>query len=38
MATRGLSGVKRAMLGSVAEGVLREAPGPVLTSRSFPEV
>jgi len=24
------------MVGSVAEGVLREAPGPVLSSRSFP--
>ncbi len=37
MATRGLSGVKRTMLGSVAEGVLRRAPGPVLSARSFPE-
>jgi nucleotide-binding universal stress UspA family protein len=36
MATRGISGLSRAMLGSVAEGVLREAPGPVLSSRSFP--
>jgi nucleotide-binding universal stress UspA family protein len=36
MSTRGLSGVRRAILGSVAEGVLREASGPVLTSRSFP--
>lgn len=38
MATRGLSGVKRLMLGSVAEGVLREAKGPVLSCRSFPDV
>jgi nucleotide-binding universal stress UspA family protein len=37
MATRGLSGLKRTMLGSVAEGVLRRAPGPVLSARSFPE-
>lgn len=36
MATRGLTGMKRMMVGSVAEGVLREAPGPVLSSRSFP--
>jgi nucleotide-binding universal stress UspA family protein len=36
MATRGLAGVKRIMVGSVAEGVLREAPGPVVSSRSFP--
>ena len=36
MATRGLSGLKRTMLGSVAEGVLREACGPVISSRSFP--
>jgi len=36
MSTRGISGLSRAMLGSVAEGVLREAPGPVLTSRAFP--
>jgi nucleotide-binding universal stress UspA family protein len=32
MATRGLSGVKRTMLGSVAEGVLRRAPGPVISA------
>ena len=38
MATRGLSGVKRTMLGSVAEGVLRQAKGPVLSGRSFPTV
>lgn len=37
MATRGLSGVKRTMLGSVAEGVLRQAPGPVVSAQSFPE-
>lgn len=36
MATRGLTGVKRTMLGSVAEGVLRQASGPVLSGRSFP--
>jgi nucleotide-binding universal stress UspA family protein len=36
MATRGISGLSRAMLGSVAEGVLRDAPGPVLSSRAFP--
>lgn len=38
MATRGLSGLKRTMLGSVAEGVLRQAPGPVLSGRAFPAV
>lgn len=37
MATRGLSGVKRSMLGSVAEGVLRRATGPVVSARSFSE-
>lgn len=37
MATRGLSGVKRTVLGSVAEGVIRRAPGPVISARSFPE-
>ncbi len=31
MGTRGLSGLKRAMLGSVAERVVRLAPCPVLT-------
>ena len=35
--TRGRSGVKRTMLGSVAEGVIRRAPGPVISARSFPE-
>jgi nucleotide-binding universal stress UspA family protein len=38
MATRGLSGLKRTMLGSVAEGVLRQASGPVISGRSFPTV
>jgi nucleotide-binding universal stress UspA family protein len=37
MATRGLSGVKRTVLGSVAEGVIRRASGPVISARSFPE-
>lgn len=37
MATHGLSGLKRTVLGSVAEGVLRRAPGPVITGRTFPE-
>jgi len=37
MATHGLSGLKRRVLGSVAEGVLRRAPGPVITGRTFPE-
>lgn len=37
MATHGLSGAKRRLLGSVAEGVLRRAPGPVITGRTFPE-
>jgi nucleotide-binding universal stress UspA family protein len=37
MATHGLSGVKRRVLGSIAEGVLRRAPGPVITGRTFPE-
>lgn len=37
MATRGLRGVRRAMLGSVTEEVLREAHGPVLAARSFPD-
>ena len=36
MATRGLRGVRRAMLGSVTEEVLREANGPVLAARNFP--
>lgn len=37
MATRGRSGVKRRVLGSVAEGVIRRAPGPVISARSFPK-
>ena len=37
MGTRGLSGVRRTMLGSVTEAVIREANGPVLAARSFPE-
>ncbi len=36
MATRGLSGVPRAMLGSVTNQVLRGAQGPVLAARTFP--
>ncbi len=38
MATQGLSGLTRQMLGSVAEGVLRRAPGPVVSAQSFPDV
>jgi nucleotide-binding universal stress UspA family protein len=37
MATHGLSGVKRRVLGSVAEGILRRAAGPVISGRTFPE-
>ena len=37
MGTRGLSGARRTMLGSVTEAVIREANGPVLAARSFPE-
>lgn len=37
MGTRGLSGVRRTMLGSVTEAVMREAHGPVLAARSFPD-
>lgn len=36
MATEGLTGLKRTMLGSVAEDVLRRATGPVLVGRTFP--
>lgn len=36
MATRGLRGVRRAVLGSVTEEVLRGARGPVLAARNFP--
>jgi nucleotide-binding universal stress UspA family protein len=37
MATRGLSRVKRTLLGSVAEEVVTRAKGPVLVGRTFPE-
>lgn len=37
MASRGTSGVRRTMLGSVAEGVLRGAEGPVISGRTFPK-
>src|SRR5262249_43962464 len=33
MGTHGRRGVRRALIGSIAEGVLRAAPGPVLTVR-----
>jgi nucleotide-binding universal stress UspA family protein len=36
MASRGLSGVRRTMLGSVTEEVVSKAPGPVLAARTFP--
>jgi nucleotide-binding universal stress UspA family protein len=36
MATRGLSGVRRTMLGSVTEAVVSGARAPVLSARSFP--
>ena len=36
MATRGLSGLRRTMLGSVTESVVCEATGPVLAGRLFP--
>lgn len=36
MATRGLSGLRRTMLGSVTEEVVCEAEGPVLAGRVFP--
>jgi len=36
MATRGLSGVRRAMLGSVTEEIVRDAQGPVVAARTFP--
>jgi len=36
MATQGRSGLKRTMLDSVAEDILRRADGPVLASRTFP--
>lgn len=37
MATRGLSGVRRAMLGSVTEEIIRDAKGPVVAARTFSE-
>lgn len=37
MATRGLSGLQRTMIGSVTEEVIRQAEGPVLAARQFPE-
>ena len=37
MATRGRSGVGRALFGSVAESVLRASPVPVLLIRTLPE-
>lgn len=36
MATRGLSGLRRTMLGSVTEEVISRAEGPVLAGRVFP--
>lgn len=36
MATRGLSGLRRTMIGSVTEGVIRRAEGPVIAARQFP--
>lgn len=36
MATRGLSGLRRTMLGSVTESVICEASGPILAARKFP--
>lgn len=36
MATRGLSGLRRTMLGSVTESVLCEALGPIIAARQFP--
>lgn len=37
MATRGLSGLRRTMIGSVTEEVIRRAHGPVIAARRFPE-
>jgi nucleotide-binding universal stress UspA family protein len=37
MATRGLSGLRRTMIGSVTEEVIRRANGPVIAARRFPE-
>jgi nucleotide-binding universal stress UspA family protein len=36
MGTHGRTGLSRLLLGSVAEGVLRRAPCPVLSVRAFP--
>ena len=36
MGTRGLSSVRRTMLGSITEAVMRGANGPVLAARAFP--
>jgi nucleotide-binding universal stress UspA family protein len=36
LGTHGRSGVRRSLLGSVAEAVLRRAPCPVLTRREYP--
>ena len=38
MATHGLTGAKRLFLGSTAERVVRHAPCPVLTEKSFAQV
>jgi nucleotide-binding universal stress UspA family protein len=37
MATRGRSGLRRTMIGSVTEEVIRRANGPVMAARRFPE-
>jgi nucleotide-binding universal stress UspA family protein len=37
MATRGLSGLRRTMIGSITEEVIRRANGPVIVARRFPE-
>jgi nucleotide-binding universal stress UspA family protein len=37
MATRGLSGLRRTMIGSVTEEVIRKAHGPVIAARRFPQ-
>ena len=37
MATRGRSGLRRTMIGSVTEEVIRRANGPVVAARRFPE-
>lgn len=38
MATRGLSGVRRAVIGSVAARVVRSVNGPVITGVDFPDI